>query len=108
MSGNRPVVLGPVIDGQTRCIHYQTARDVIAIKFSCCLKFYPCHLCHAHVADHDASQWPVDDFRELAVLCGVCGHLLDIAQYLVSDCCPECAAEFNPGCKDHRELYFQR
>ena len=107
MNVNRPRVLGPVVDGETRCVHYRSPLDVIAIKFACCREFYPCHLCHAEAADHVAAQWPVDSRDELAVLCGVCGHLLAISEYLDVDSCPSCAATFNPGCKLHTELYFQ-
>ena len=107
MSMERPNVLGPVVDGQTRCVHYRTELDVIAIEFPCCREFYPCHFCHAEAADHDAAQWPVDSRDEPAVLCGVCGHLLAITEYLDVDSCTRCAAAFNPGCKLHTELYFQ-
>jgi len=107
MSTARPRVLGPVIDDETRCIHYGTPPDVIAIQFACCREFYPCHRCHAETAGHPAAQWPVASRSERAVLCGVCGHLLTIADYLESDACPYCAAPFNPGCTLHTQLYFQ-
>jgi uncharacterized CHY-type Zn-finger protein len=107
VTGARPRVLGPVVDDETRCIHYRTALDVIAIEFACCGEFYPCHLCHAETADHPAEQWPLDKRDEPAVLCGVCGHLLTIADYLETDSCPACLAVFNPGCKLHTEFYFQ-
>jgi uncharacterized CHY-type Zn-finger protein len=108
MSGARPVVLGPVVDEQTRCIHYGTPLDVIAIKFACCGDFYPCHLCHAETADHAAAQWPVGSRDEQAVICGVCGHQLTIVDYLDTEACPACTAPFNPGCKLHADFYFQR
>jgi uncharacterized CHY-type Zn-finger protein len=103
----RPRVLGPVVDDETRCIHYRTPLDVIAIEFACCGEFYPCHLCHAETADHAAEQWPIEKRDEPALLCGVCGHVLTIADYLVADSCPACLALFNPGCKLHTEYYFQ-
>jgi uncharacterized CHY-type Zn-finger protein len=107
MKSERPRVLGPVVDDETRCIHYRTPLDVIAIRFACCREYYPCHLCHAESADHPAEQWPADAGDETAVLCGVCGHLLTIAEYLDTDGCPACAAPFNPGCRAHTHLYFQ-
>lgn len=100
-------MLGPTVDDETRCIHYRTPLDVIAIRFACCGEYYPCHLCHAETAGHPAGQWPLEDRGERAVLCGVCRHELRIDDYLVSDACPSCAAAFNPGCKLHTELYFQ-
>ena len=107
MTALRPAVRGPVVDDQTRCIHYRTPLDIIAIRFACCREFYPCHLCHAETADHPAEQWPVADRDEPAVVCGACGHLLTITEYLKAERCPACAAPFNPGCKLHTELYFQ-
>lgn len=106
-SGSRPRVLGPTVDDQTRCIHYRTALDIIAIRFACCGEFYPCHLCHAETADHPAGQWPVASRHEPAVLCGVCAATLTIADYLQTDVCPACGAAFNPGCALHTELYFE-
>ena len=61
-SGNRdhdrPRVLGPTADDETRCVHYQTRLDVIAIRFACCGEYYPCNLCHEEAADHPAQTWP--------------------------------------------------
>lgn len=108
MTVARPRVLGAVVDAETRCIHYATPLDVIAIKFPCCGEFYPCHLCHAGSAAHPAEQWPAEAQDEQAVLCGVCGHLLTIAEYARAEACPSCAAPFNPGCKLHWTLYFTR
>ncbi|MDN5724363.1 MAG: CHY zinc finger protein [Propionibacteriales bacterium] len=107
MNDQRPRILGPTIDDETRCTHYRTALDVIAIRFACCDEFYPCHLCHLETADHPAEQWPVTDRDTRAVVCGVCRHLLTIDVYLVADSCPSCDAAFNPRCRLHHELYFQ-
>lgn len=104
-SGSR--VLGAVVDDQTRCIHYHSVLDVIAIKFACCGEYYPCHLCHAESAGHAAQVWPVSQQGELAVLCGVCQSELSTTEYLSVDGCPRCSAEFNPGCRLHSHLYFE-
>ena len=101
----KPRVLGPVVDTETRCIHYSTPLDVIAIRFRCCGEFYPCHLCHEESVDHTAERWEDAD-QECAVLCGVCGHVLTIGQYAGAERCPSCDAAFNPGCKLHWGLYF--
>jgi uncharacterized CHY-type Zn-finger protein len=106
-AASRPRVLGPTVDDQTRCIHYRTALDVIAIRFACCGEYYPCHLCHAETAHHPARQWPVSERTEFAVLCGECDATLTITDYLEADACPACGAAFNPGCKLHTELYFE-
>lgn len=106
IGAGRPRVLGPVVDGQTRCVHYRTELDVVAMRFFCCGEYYPCHLCHEQTADHPAEQWPVDRRGERAVLCGVCGSELAIDEYLRVSGCPRCAAPFNPGCALHSHLYF--
>ena len=100
-------VFGLTIDDETRCVHYGTAKDVIAIKFACCQRYYPCHLCHEQTATHPAQQWPLEQRDEKALLCGVCKTELTIEAYLRVDACPTCAAEFNEGCRLHSHLYFK-
>ncbi|MEN2741097.1 CHY zinc finger protein [Microbacterium sp. X-17] len=107
MTAIRPRVLGHVVDGETRCIHYRTPLDIVAIRFACCGEFYPCHLCHAESAGHEAAPWPRDACDERAILCGACGTVLTIATYLDADACPECRAPFNPRCALHAHLYFE-
>ena len=99
-------VLGSTVDDQTRCVHYRGPTDVIAIKFSCCGEYYPCHRCHAESAGHPATLWPVDARGERALLCGVCGTELTIDEYFAVTGCPACGAEFNEGCALHRHFYF--
>ncbi|MBB5750296.1 CHY zinc finger protein [Micrococcus sp. TA1] len=101
-----PRVLGRLVDDQTRCVHYRTSLDVVAIKFRCCDQYYPCHLCHQETSGHPAVPWPVSEHDTSAVLCGVCKTELAIRDYLSVDCCPHCSARFNPGCRLHAHLYF--
>lgn len=101
-----PRVLGSPVDEQTRCVHYRTALDVVAIRFRCCDQYYPCHLCHQENAGHEAVQWPVEEHDTAAVLCGVCRSELTIREYMGSDGCPRCTAPFNPRCALHSHLYF--
>nr|WP_236571211.1 CHY zinc finger protein [Microbacterium hydrocarbonoxydans] len=109
---DRPIVIGAItvhgllVDDQTRCDHYCGPLDVIAIRFACCEDWYPCHLCHTALADHEARQWPMRSRATEAVLCGVCACVLTIDGYLAATACPTCAAVFNPGCRLHHELYF--
>jgi uncharacterized CHY-type Zn-finger protein len=101
------VVRGTGVGPETRCRHYASNRDVIAIKFPCCGTYYPCHRCHRELADHPAKQWRTDEFDERAVLCGVCGSELSVESYLnCESTCPDCSVAFNPGCYDHRHYYF--
>lgn len=97
---------GLLVDRETRCDHYAGPLDVVALQFACCGDWYPCHLCHEELADHDARQWPTASRSAEAVLCGVCGARLRIDRYLDASACPTCAAEFNPGCRLHHHLYF--
>lgn len=100
---------GVGVDAETRCHHYQTAKDVIAIKFACCETYYPCFQCHEAIADHEPTQWPCDRCTEPAVLCGSCRTELTVTEYFdAAHQCPHCDSDFNPGCYSHRSLYFER
>lgn len=100
-------VRGLDVDAATRCGHYHTKRDVIAIRFACCETYYPCFQCHDTLVDHDTQRIPPERFDEPAVLCGVCGTELSVRQYLdCDDACPDCSAPFNPNCATHASLYF--
>ena len=102
-------IYGVDIDPQTRCAHYHSSLDIIAIKFKCCGRWFPCYECHAETTDHPALVWPVDERDMKAILCGNCGHQLTIAEYFGSESmCNSCRAHFNPGCEDHYDLYFER
>ncbi|MGH7784918.1 MAG: CHY zinc finger protein [Candidatus Binatia bacterium] len=102
-------VIGTGIDAQTRCTHYHTDLDIIAIKFKCCGEWFPCFECHAAIADHAPRVWPKSEFDEKAILCGGCGRQLTIHQYLTCDSsCPGCQSRFNPSCANHYHLYFEQ
>lgn len=100
-------VFGVDVDAETRCAHYASDRDVIAIKFACCDDYYPCLSCHDELTDHQPAVWKATEFDEPAVLCGQCGSELTITTYLdASSTCPHCEAAFNPGCRTHWPHYF--
>jgi uncharacterized CHY-type Zn-finger protein len=101
-------VEGQLVDGETRCVHYQSELDIIAIKFKCCNAYFPCFNCHSEFAKHEAQVWPRNEFNTLAVLCGLCKTEISIDHYLNSDNhCPNCNSPFNPRCKLHHPLYFE-
>jgi len=103
----RPPVHGLDVDPSTRCAHWHSALDIIAIKMRCCGAYYACRECHDALADHPAQVWAADERDTSAVLCGACGHELTVSEYLACESrCPLCAAPFNPGCHKHRHLYF--
>jgi uncharacterized CHY-type Zn-finger protein len=99
-------VRGVGLDDDTRCVHYATERDVVAIRFGCCEAYYACFRCHQELADHDAVPWPVDRREEPAVRCGACGTPMSAPAYVSTDTCPECGTAFNPNCERHYGRYF--
>lgn len=101
-------VWGSTVDQETRCIHYRSPLDIVALRFACCDRFYPCFQCHDDDADHLRKPWPADRFNEPAAMCGVCGHLMLVAEYQSAPSCPSCSAPFNPGCAAHAHLYFEQ
>lgn len=107
MKRTLPEVRGIKLDAQTRCTHYDSPLDIVAIKMRCCATYFACKDCHAALADHPLEPWPREELQQNAVLCGACGSELAIAAYLdSSDRCPACGAPFNPGCRTHHKYYF--
>lgn len=101
-------VFGIDVDAATRCAHWHSPLDIIAINFRCCGKWFPCYSCHAELADHEVDVWKVSEFDSEAILCGECGIKLTINEYMQrSATCTSCGASFNPGCANHYHLYFQ-
>ncbi len=108
MEKERSRIFGLDLDAQTRCAHWHSALDIVAIRMKCCGVFYACKDCHEALADHPIQTWPRGEWNEKAVLCGACGTELTINQYLDSDNrCPACGAGFNPGCRGHHHFYFE-
>jgi uncharacterized CHY-type Zn-finger protein len=107
MLASGPEVRGIDLDAQTRCAHYRTVLDIIAIKMKCCGVYYACKDCHETLAGHPIEVWPRSEWTEHAVLCGACGYEMSIEQYMVSGYkCPACNVAFNPGCRRHSQFYF--
>jgi uncharacterized CHY-type Zn-finger protein len=99
---------GKLTDNETRCIHYHSPLDIIAIKFKCCNVYYPCYECHAEEANHAATVWAKNEWSTKAILCGHCKMELTIQEYMDSNNeCPHCKATFNPNCSRHYHLYFE-
>lgn len=101
-------VYGVYIDPQSRCAHWNSPLDIVALRFACCGDWYSCYDCHAELAEHEPQVWPRSRFDELAAMCGACGHKLSVSEYTSGDpACPACGAAFNPGCAKHYHLYFE-
>ncbi|WP_211746097.1 CHY zinc finger protein [Paenibacillus sp. Marseille-Q4541] len=101
-------IYGAVVDNSTRCIHYHSEKDIIAIKFTCCERYYPCYKCHEEQADHSIQRWPQEQFDEYAILCGNCHTEMTIRQYMSTTNCPQCHAIFNERCAMHYPIYFEQ
>jgi len=105
---NNIEVFGKLIDDHTRCVHYHSPLDIIAIKFKCCDKYYPCYECHKEIAGHEAQVWNKAEWNVKAILCGICKTELTIQDYVRSGgLCPICKSAFNPNCSKHYHLYFE-
>ena len=100
-------VRGVDLDAQSRCAHYHSAVDIVAIRTMCCGVYYACSACHAALAGHAIVRWPRDRWETDAIRCGNCASEMSIAAYMAADDrCPTCAAAFNPRCRDHYDQYF--
>ena len=103
-----PAVHGVDLDPQTRCGHWHSEIDIIAIKMWCCDAYWACRECHDALAGHPAQVRPASSWDEPAILCGACKAELSVHQYMACDnACPACGARFNPGCRNHYHLYFE-
>jgi uncharacterized CHY-type Zn-finger protein len=99
---------GSLIDNNTRCSHYNSELDIIAIKLKCCDKYYACINCHNEMEQHEAIVWQKNEFNEKAIICGSCKTELSINNYLIcNNTCPNCKSSFNPKCKNHYPFYFE-
>jgi uncharacterized CHY-type Zn-finger protein len=104
----RPPVRGTALDVATRCAHYASPLDIVAIRMKCCGVYYACKDCHEALAGHAIEVWPECEWDERAILCGACGTEMTIRHYLeCGDACPSCGARFNPSCRDHYAFYFE-
>jgi uncharacterized CHY-type Zn-finger protein len=86
--GGHPV-RGVDMDPETRCAHWASDSDVVAIRAPCCGVYYPCSACHEALADHVLEPIPGAEFDAPGVLCGACGTALTVHEYLDTDhACP--------------------
>jgi len=106
-SGQTQIVRGVDVDPQTRCAHYRSAVDIVAIKMRCCGVYWACKDCHEALAGHTIAVWGRGEWDARAVLCGACGLEMTIREYMECESrCTGCGAGFNPGCRKHWHFYF--
>ena len=109
------LIKGCLVDEFSRCEHWHSEIDVIALKFKCCpTVYYPCYSCHEETtpADHKVEKYDlvVDKDKNL-VICGMCKTEMTFDKYRNTEedgilKCYNCKAHFNPGCKLHYKIYF--
>ena len=104
---SRTIVKGVQVDEESRCAHYHSKVDVVALQFACCEVYYGCYQCHQELADHPPEKWGKDERDREAILCGHCKNTMTIATYLGVNECPSCGHAFNDGCANHYPLYFE-
>lgn len=103
-----PPVYGVDVSPLTQCAHWNSEKDIIAIKHKCCEQYYACISCHEALANHPPLVWPQHERHNKAVLCGRCRAELTVEEYMsCGNICPGCGAPFNPGCLKHYDLYFE-
>ena len=74
-------IYGKPVDQQTRCQHWHSDLDIIAIKIHCCAKNYPCFSCHEETADHSPSVSHTDVNNNTIFPCGFVSKLMSTAYY---------------------------
>ncbi|ABN64492.1 predicted protein [Scheffersomyces stipitis CBS 6054] len=109
--GDGVCLRGQLVDEATRCSHYYSDVDVIAIKFRCCRTYYPCYKCHEELAGHEIQRWARAELEEAktpVILCGQCHREWNFMEYAASPemKCQHCGVQFNPKCSLHYDIYF--
>lgn len=102
-------VAGKTIDDETRCVHWHSELDIIAIKYKCCETYYPCYECHDECISHVPIKYNLKDPNESSlptILCGKCKNEMTFEDYSRDVKCTNCNAQFNPYCKLHYDRYF--
>ena len=100
------VLKGVDLDAQGRCKHYRLQVDVVCIAYKCCEGFYACYECHRELTDHKPKRYETSEFDQHAVVCGCCRKTLSIREYVATNQCPYCFANWNPKCASHYHFYF--
>ena len=67
MDKQHPEVRGVEVDTQTRCVHWRSAADIVAIKMACCGVYWACKDCHEALAGHAIAVWGRGEWNARAV-----------------------------------------
>lgn len=96
-------ISGKLTDTDGRCVHYNSALDIIANRCGKCRKFYACYKCHDEMESHRFEPVPANEKE--SVVCGVCGKKFSYEEYSALESCPCCKSLFNPRCALHKNIY---
>ncbi len=96
---------GIALDENSRCQHYHSEQDIIALKCASCQSYYACYKCHDAMENHNFKATSSDE--TYPVICGVCQTHLIFTGYK-SGSCPHCRSAFNPNCQLHDHIYFSK
>ena len=103
------IVFGKLVDDNSKCEHYNSDLDIVAIKLKCCNKYYACIFCHNEMENHQAVVWLKEEQNTKAIICGICKTEITINEYLeCKNICPNCSGGFNPKCYNHYPYYFEQ
>ena len=98
---------GLLVDDESRCVHYHSDKDIVALQCNECQKYYACYQCHNALEDHTFSPYPLRLKQNKPILCGSCKTTLTYEEYTEKGNCPHCKAAFNPACQSHHLYYFK-
>ena len=98
---------GLLVDHESRCVHYHSDKDIVALQCYECQKYYACYQCHNELESHIFSPYPLNLKEDRPILCGSCGKTLTYEEYTETGTCPFCNAAFNPACQSHHSYYFK-
>ena len=98
---------GVLVDDESRCVHYHTDKDIVALQCYECQKYYACYQCHNALETHTFTPYPLSLKEDRPILCGSCKKILTYEEYSKKSSCPYCKAAFNPACQNHYSIYFR-
>ena len=101
-------IYGLLVDNESRCQHYHTELDIVALKCFGCLKYYACYQCHDSLEEHIAFELILVISSRTRSLCGVYQHEMVIDEYQEAIVCPNCHSAFNLACSKHYDIYFEK
>ena len=98
---------GLLVDDESRCVHYHSDKDIVALQCYDCKKYYACYRCHNTLETHTFCPYPLNLKEDRLILCGSCGNTLTYVEYTEKGTSPFCNAAFNPACQNHYPIYFR-